>query len=244
MGQFLETFAWGDKGWGDQLFFGALVTVELAFVSYALGLALGLMGSGARLSKSRFVSLPAFGYSIVFRGLPELLIISLIYFGGSLGIRAVLSPFGFRGYVEFNPFLSGVLALGLVMGAYATELFRGAILAVPAGQSDAARALGLGRLQAFWLIILPQAFRIALPGLSNLWMTNLKSTALVSVIGLVDLVRAAYLAASSTRNPLPFFTAVGIGYLILTYASQIVLARLEDYSNRGIAEPAANRGAR
>jgi octopine/nopaline transport system permease protein len=242
VGQFLELFAWGETGWGDQLFFGAIVTVEVAFASYAFGLVLGLAGAVARLSRSRFVSLPAFGYSIVFRGVPELLIISLIYFGGSLAIRAVLAPFGFRRYVEFDPFLSGFLALGLVIGAYVTELFRGAILSVSSGQGDAARALGLGRFPSFFLIILPQAFRIALPGLSNLWMTNLKNTALLSVIGLVDMVRVAYLGAASTRSPLPFLTAVAIGYLVLTYFSQIVLSRLEAYANRGMIEPMPKAG--
>jgi His/Glu/Gln/Arg/opine family amino acid ABC transporter permease subunit len=235
---FLELFVWGDTGWGDELFFGAIVTIQVAFLSYALGLILGLIGAAARLSRHRFVSLVALGYSIVFRGLPELLVISLIYFGGSLAIRAVLSPFGFRGFIEFNPFVSGVLALGLVMSAYVAELFRGAILAVPQGQSDAAHALGLKRLQVFFLVVMPQAFRISLPGLANLWMTILKNTALVSVIGLVDMVRAAYFGASSTRYPMPFFTAVALGYLVLTYVSQLVLTRLEAYANRGVAEPA------
>jgi His/Glu/Gln/Arg/opine family amino acid ABC transporter permease subunit len=242
VGPFLHYFAWGETGWGDELFFGAVVTVQIAFASYAFGLALGLIGAGARLSHSRLVSLPAFAFSIIFRGLPELLIISLIYFGGSLAIRALLAPFGIQRYVEFNPFLSGVLALGLVIGAYITELFRGAILAVSPGQGDAARALGLGWLQSFFLIILPQAFRIALPGLANLWMTNLKNTALLSVIGLTDMVRVAYLGAASTRSPLPFFTAVAIGYLILTYISQLGLVRLEVYANRGTAEPVPKAG--
>lgn len=233
MARFLELFAWGDTGWSDELGWGAAVTVEVALLSYALGLALGLIGAVARLSGIPLLNLPALAYSIVFRGLPELLIISLIYFGGSLAIRAMLAPFGFRGYVEFNPLFSGVLALGLVMAAYVTELFRGAILAVPPGQGDAARALGLRRLQVFGLVVLPQAFRVALPGLSNLWMTMLKNTALLSVIGLIDMVRAAYLGASSTRDPLPFFTAVALGYLVLTYLSEIGLARLEAYVNRG-----------
>lgn len=233
MQHFFELFAWGDTGWGDELLFGAVVTVEVALAAYAFGLVLGLSGAAAKLSGRLPLYALAHGYSVVFRALPELLIISLIYFGGSLALRALLSPFGFRGYIEFNPFLSGVLALGLATGAYATEVFRGAILAVPAGQTEAARALGLTGGRIFFLVVLPQAWRIALPGLANLWMTILKNTALLSVIGLVDMVRAAYLGASSTRSPFPFFIAVAIGYMVLTSLSQLVIDRLEARADVG-----------
>jgi octopine/nopaline transport system permease protein len=235
MRKFLELFAWGDTGWGDELVLGGVVTVEVALASYLFGLALGLLGAGAKLSGRRPLYALAHAYSVVFRGLPELLVISLIYFGGSLAARAVLSPFGFKGYVEFNPFVSGTLSLGLVTGAYATEVFRGAILAVPSGQTDAAHSLGLSRLQVFFLVVFPQALRIALPGLTNLWMTILKNTALLSVIGLVDMVRAAYLGASATRSPFPFFTAVAIGYIVLTALSNLVIERIEARANRPYA---------
>jgi His/Glu/Gln/Arg/opine family amino acid ABC transporter permease subunit len=231
----LLLFSWGSKGWGDELVLGALVTAEVALVAFAGGLLLGLIGAIGKLSGRLSYAL-AHGYSVVFRGLPELLVISLIYFGGSLAIRALLAPFGFRGYIEFNPFVSGTLALALVMGAYATELFRGAILSVDEGQVQAASALGLHRWHAFFLVILPQAFRIALPGLSNLWMTILKNTALLSVIGLVDMVRAAQLGAASTRMPFPFFTAVAVGYIVLTYLSQIAIRRIEFRTNRGMSD--------
>jgi ABC-type arginine transport system permease subunit len=127
--------------------------------------------------------------------------------------------------------------LGLVSGAYGTEVLRGAVLAVPRGQSDAARAVGLSRARVFFLVVLPQAWRIALPGLGNLWMTMLKETALVSVIGLQDLVREAGLAAASTRQPFPFFAAVALGYLVLTALSMVAMVRLERHVHRGY-EPA------
>jgi octopine/nopaline transport system permease protein len=235
MQTYLELFAWGDTGWGDQLVFGALVTVQVAVASYLLGVGLGLLGASAKLSGNRVLYGLAHAYSVVFRALPELLIITVIFFGTSLAIRRMLAPFGFTGYVDVSPFLAGVVALGLATGAYATEVLRGAILAVPNGQSEAARSIGLRRQHVFFLVVLPQAWRLALPGMANLWMTVLKNTALVSVIGVVDIVRAAYLGASSTRSPFPFFIAVAVGYMVLTAISQVVIDRLEQRFSRGYA---------
>ena len=242
MTDLIDLFALGDAGWGDEMLLGVLITFEVAILSYALGIAAGLLGALMKLSRNRAIYLLAHTYSVVFRGIPELLIISILYFGGSLTVAAILKPFGFTGYVDFSPFVSGVAALALVTAAYAIEIFRGGILAVSPGQRDAAQALGLGKILTFALVIMPQALRISLSALTNLWLTVLKNTALLSAIGVVDLLRAAYLGASSTRSPLPFFVAVGIGYILLTSLSMLVITRLEVRTRRGYEEQIKDAG--
>ena len=231
----IELFVWGDHGWGDEMARGVLVTLELAAGAYLLGLFIGVFGAIARRSQVRGLYHLAAGYSAAFRALPELVVISIIYFGGSIAAGEVLSWFGSGGYVEVDALTSGILALGLVQGAYQTEVFRGAIQAVPAGQWEAARAIGLGFGITFFKIILPQVWRLAFPGMSNLWMTVLKETALVSAIGLEDVVRSAQMAAASTRSPFIFFTAVVMAYLAITAFSNSVIAKLEVRVNRGYA---------
>lgn len=231
----IEQFVWGDQGWGDEMGRGVLVTLELATGAYLFGLVTGMFGAIARRSGVRVLEYLAAGYSTAFRALPELVVISIIYFGGSLAIGEVLSWFGRAGYVEVGALTSGILALGLVQGAYQTEVFRGAINAVPAGQWDAARSMGLNNWVTFFKVILPQLWRLAFPGMSNLWMTVLKETALVSAIGLEDVVRSAQMAAASTRSPFIFFTAVVVAYLAITAASNWGIAKLEVRVNRGYA---------
>jgi His/Glu/Gln/Arg/opine family amino acid ABC transporter permease subunit len=231
----IELFVWGDQGWGDEMARGVLVTFELAAGAYLLGLLIGMFGAIARRSEVRALRHLAAGYSTAFRALPELVVISIIYFGGSLAVGEVLSWFGGGGYVEVDALTSGILALGLVQGAYQTEVFRGAIEAVPAGQWEAARAIGLSHGVTFFKVILPQLWRLAFPGMSNLWMTVLKETALVSAIGLEDVVRSAQMAAASTRSPFIFFTAVVVAYLAITAVSNSLIAKLEVRVNRGYA---------
>jgi His/Glu/Gln/Arg/opine family amino acid ABC transporter permease subunit len=239
----LQLFALGATGWGDELLYGLVTTVQVAILSFAFGVVAGLLGAVMKLSQNRIAYLFAHAYSVVFRAVPELLIISVLYFGGSIAVASILRPFGFKGYVDFSPVISGVTALAIVTAAYAIEIFRGGILAVSPGQRDAAYALGVSRLVTFFLIVLPQALRISLPGLCNLWLTVLKNTALLSAIGVVDLLRAAYLGASATRDPLPFFSAVAVGYIFLTWLSMIVITRLEERTKRGYRHH-ANRGGR
>jgi His/Glu/Gln/Arg/opine family amino acid ABC transporter permease subunit len=240
----LELFALGATGWGDELLYGLVTTVQVALFSFVFGVVAGLLGAVMKLSGNRIAYLLAHAYSVVFRAVPELLIISVLYFGGSIAAASVLRPFGFKGYVDFSPVVSGVTALAIVTAAYAIEIFRGGILAVSPGQRDAAYALGVGRLVTFFLVVLPQALRISLPGLCNLWLTVLKNTALLSAIGVVDLLRAAYLGASATRDPLPFFSAVAVGYIFLTWLSMIVISRLEERTRRGYTDNANRQGRR
>jgi His/Glu/Gln/Arg/opine family amino acid ABC transporter permease subunit len=240
----LELFALGATGWGDELLYGLVTTVQVALFSFVFGVVAGLLGAVMKLSGNRIAYLLAHAYSVVFRAVPELVIISVLYFGGSIAAASVLRPFGFKGYVDFSPVVSGVTALAIVTAAYAIEIFRGGILAVSPGQRDAAYALGVGRLVTFFLVVLPQALRISLPGLCNLWLTVLKNTALLSAIGVVDLLRAAYLGASATRDPLPFFSAVAVGYIFLTWLSMIVISRLEERTRRGYTDNANRQGRR
>lgn len=229
----LSLLVWGDAGWLDELAFGFFVTLQLATAAYLVGLLIGILGASAKRSRRPILRGAASTYSTIFRAIPELVVISLIYFGGSIAIGHALRPLGVTGYVEVNAFASGVAALGLVQGAYQTEVLRGALQSLPVGQWEAGQALGLRRAQLFFLVILPQVWRLALPGMSNLWMTVLKGTALVSVIGLEDLLRAAALGAASTRAPFPFYTAVVLGYLFITAVSNQIVAVLEAHVNRG-----------
>lgn len=215
----LELFAWGDTGWGDELARGIGVTCQLAVLSYLLGMTIGLGGAIARLSRNRVLVAIVKIYRLILCSFPDLLVITLIFFGGSRLVRLILSPLGFTGYIEFDAFTSGVIALGLVTGAYAIDVIRGAIQAVPTGQWEAAQALGFPKRTLFPAVILPQAFRLALPGLDNLWVGNVQSTALVSVLGLNDLVRVAGLAGASSQQTTLFYGFVGATYFVLKVLS-------------------------
>lgn len=222
------------SGFGNQLLLGASVTIELALASLAVGLVLGLLGASAKLSSVKVFQWIANGYTTIIRGIPELLTVLIIYFGATTVLMAVASVFGYEEYIEIGPFAAGVTALGLTFGAYATEVFRGALQSIPKGQNEAAVALGMGRVRTFYRIILPQVWRMALPGLGNLFLVLLKDTALVSVVGLDDIMRKANIAVSSTKEPFLFYSAAAVLYLGLTIVSMAVVYFLEKRANRGI----------
>lgn len=221
-------------GFGNQLWLGVLITVELAFASLALGLILGLLGASAKLSSIKVLKGIAEVYTTVIRGIPELLTVLIIYFGATTVLMSIASLFGYDEYIEIGPFAAGVTALGLTFGAYATEVFRGALQAIPKGQKEAAIALGMGKTHTFFRIILPQVWRLALPGLGNLFLVLLKDTALVSVVGLDDIMRKANIAVSSTKEPFLFYAAAAFLYLGLTIISMAIVHLLEKRANRGI----------
>lgn len=229
----LELFAWGDTGWGDELARGIGVTCQLAVLSYLLSIVIGLVGAIARLSHNRVIVAGIKLYRLILCSFPDLLVITLIFFGGSQFFRVLLSPFGFRKYIEFDAFTSGVIALGLVTGAYAIDVIRGAIQAVPTGQWEAAKALGFPQRTLFPAVILPQALRLALPGLDNLWVGNLQSTALVSVLGLNDLVRIASLAGASSQQSTLFYGFVGVTYFGLKLLSGCGIRYVYRWANQG-----------
>ena len=186
-----------------------------------------------KLSKNKFLNLIANSYTTVIRGVPELLVIYLFFFGGSAAIMFVASIFGYGEYIEINAFLTGAFSIGIISGAYSTEVFRGAIQSIDKGQFEAANVLGLGNFHKFFKIILPQTLRLALPNLSNVWQITLKDTSLVSVTGLVEIMRQSYVAAGSTRDPLFFYSFAAILYLMLTFLSMKLINRLELKYSKG-----------
>ncbi len=226
------------QGFGAQLAAGTLMTVEIALAALALGLLLGLGGAAAKLSRFRALRLIGGLYTTLVRGVPELLVVLIVFFGASLAVQGVARWFGYDGYVEVSPFVAGVIALGLAFGAYATEVFRGAFQAVPPGQIEAAMAVGMSRRLTFLRIRLPQVWRFALPGLGNLFLVLLKDTALVSVIGLDELMRKSTIAVSYTKEPFTFYLAAAFIYLAMTAVSMIGLHYLERRSSRGVRRAA------
>ncbi len=223
------------QGFGDSLLMGAGVTVLLALSAAGVGLVLGLLGASAKLSPFWLARGVAETYTTVIRGLPELLVVLIIYFGSAGILTTVASALGHDGFVELSPFAAGTIALGLTFGAYATEVFRGAILAIPKGQIEAASAVGMSGLLTFRRIVLPQVWRIALPGLGNLFLVLLKDTSLVSVIGLHELMRASQIAVGFTREPFTFYLAAAVLYLLMTVVTMAGLAWAERSAGRGLS---------
>jgi His/Glu/Gln/Arg/opine family amino acid ABC transporter permease subunit len=228
----------GDTGWGDELLAGAIVTLQLAICALAIGLALGLLLAGAKLSRSRALQGVAEAYTAFVRATPEFLILLLVYFGSERAIQSLLQLVGLQIPFEMPRFLAAVLGLAAIFGAYAAEVFRGAYLAVPEGQIEAAIASGMSPGQVFRRIRLPQMWRFAIPGLGNLWMVLLKDTSLAAVIAVDDLLRQAKIASESTRSPLTFYLAAGALYLLLTGLSDFARDRLERRSQRGMSRAA------
>ncbi|MGO3344864.1 MAG: ABC transporter permease [Marinomonas sp.] len=222
-------------GFGHQLLQGALVTIELALASLVVGLVLGLLGAAAKLSSIKPLQWIANIYTTLIRGIPELLTVLIIYFGATTVLMSIASLFGYDEYIEIGAFAAGVTALGLTFGAYATEVFRGALQSIPKGQHEAAVALGMGTYRKFYRIILPQVWRIALPGLGNLFLVLLKDTALVSVVGLEDIMRKANIAVSSTKQAFLFYLVAAFMYLALTVVSMVVVSYMEKRARRGLS---------
>ena len=170
------------QGFGALLLSGATVTIKLAITSLIIGMLLGLLGATAKLSNVWLLRKLATIYTATMRGIPELLLVLFIYYGGSVLLMSILKKFGYNEYVEISAFWGGVMALSIAFGAYATEIFRMSIQEIPAGQKEAAQAIGMRPFQTFYRITLPQVWQIALPGLGNLFLVLLKDTALVSVV--------------------------------------------------------------
>jgi polar amino acid transport system permease protein len=229
----LDLLALEPPGWGGALLRGALVTLEIAGLAFSVGLVLGLLGAGAKLSGNALLFWLAETYTTVIRAVPELLLIILLFYAGSSGIAALLSSLGL-GDVEISGFAAAVGVLGVVQGAYQTEVIRGAIVAIPRGQIEAARAYGMSPQLRLRRVIVPVMLPLALPGLANLWMILLKDTALISVVGFSELLYTAKQGAGSTKHYLLFYTAAGAIYLAMTLASNAVLRLTERRLRRGV----------
>ncbi len=222
-------------GYGPALLGGLFTTLSVAALSLAVAGLFGLAGAAARLSSSRALQGLALAYTTLIRGLPDLVLMLLIFYGGQIALNSLAAQQGW-GYIDVPPYAAGVLTLGFIYGAYLAETFRGAILAIPRGQSEAALAYGLRPLQVWRRIVLPQMVRHAVPGFTNNWLVMVKATALVSIIGLDDLVHRANLAASATREPFTFFVLIAGIYLALTTVSLAALAWVSRRYSLGVKE--------
>lgn len=217
---------------------GAGMTVAVALASLAVAVLLGLAGAAAKLSGQPLLVALATVYTTLIRGIPELVLMLLVFYGGSIGLNHLLEALGHSEPVDLNPFLAGVLTIGFIYGAYMTETFRGAILSVPRGQMEAAWAFGMGPVRTFVRITLPQMLRFALPGFTNNWLVLIKATALVSLIGLKEMTFLAKQASAATREPFLFFLFAAALFLAFTSVSLWALRGLERRANRGVARAA------
>jgi len=212
---------------------GLWVTLSVAALSLALACVFGLLGAAAKLSGSRPLRWVAEVCTTVIRGLPELVLMLAIFYGGQILLNDLTDARGWD-FIDVPPFAAGVLTIGIIYGAYLTETFRGAILAVPRRQAEATLACGMSRLQVWRRVVLPQLVRHAIPGFANNWLVMVKATALVSIIGLDDMVYRANLASAATREPFTFFVAIAIIYLAITTVSILLLSRLEKRYSLGV----------
>ena len=229
----MELLSFGKTGWGDELFVATFMTLAVSITAIGIGFIFALIFTPLKLSKIKFLNLVANFYTTVIRGVPELLVIYLFFFGGSSAIMFVASVFGYNGYIEINAFITGAFSIGIISGAYSTEVFRGAIQSIDKGQLEASKVLGFNKVTRFYKIILPQMLRLSIPNLSNVWQITLKDTSLISVTGLVEIMRQSYIAAGSTRDPLLFYSVAAGLYLTLTFLSMKIINKMEVRYNRG-----------
>ncbi|MBF0467921.1 MAG: ABC transporter permease [Desulfamplus sp.] len=221
-------------GYGPSILAGTVLTLKVSVFSLLIAMMLGFTGAMFKLSKSRILNVVAQTYTTIIRGIPDLVLMLLIFFGGQVMINQIAPKFGYDSYIDINPFIAGVLTIGFIFGAYMTETFRGAILAVSPGQLEAGYSFGMGKMKVFFRILFPQMMRHALPGFGNNFLVLIKSTALVSIIGLDDMVRKAAIAAGSTRLPFTFYFAVAVIYLVITSCSGVVLGWLDRKYSVGV----------
>ncbi|WP_020190169.1 ABC transporter permease [Pseudomonas putida] len=222
------------KGYGAVILDGAWLTLQLALSSMALAIVLGLIGVALRLSPVRWLAWLGDLYSTVIRGIPDLVLILLIFYGGQDIINRVAPLLGYEDYIDLNPLIAGIGTLGFIFGAYLSETFRGAFLGIPKGQAEAGVAYGMSPRQVFFRIQVPQMIRLAIPGFTNNWLVLTKATALISVVGLQDMMFKAKQAADATREPFTFFLAVAVLYLVLTSVSLLALKYLERRYSVGV----------
>ena len=233
MVELLGYLSFGETGWGDELLAGLWITVTLFLSTLPIGLVLGFLLALAKRSKNPFLKLFANAYTTVFRGVPELLTLFIIFYGGQMALQWFVELFSDTITVDLNAFFAGMIALGLVFSAYASETFLSALNSVSTGQGEAARALGLGRIRTMQKVVFPQLLRHALPGLSNLSLILQKETALVSILALDELLRNTQVAVGNTKEPILFFSVACGLYVGLAFLSSLLIKQLENWTDRG-----------
>ena len=229
----MDLLAFGNTGWGDELFFATLMTIAVSITAMIIGFCFALIFTPLKLSKNKFLNFIGNSYTTIIRGVPELLVIYLLFFGGSGAVMYVASIFGYNKYIEINAFLTGSFAIGIISGAYSTEVFRGAIQSIDKGQFEASKVLGLKKPVHFFKVIMPQMLRLAVPNLSNVWQITLKDTSLISVTGLVEIMRQTRIASNVEHSPLTFLITAAFLYLFLTTFSGKFFKVLEINYSKG-----------
>lgn len=236
---FVNLLGFGQGGWGLSLLMAALVTVAVAVCGFLIGLVVGALIAWAKLAGNLPVRIGADAYTTILRGVPDLLVIYLFYFGGSLFTSWLFHIWGQEGFVGVPPFAAGALAIGVIGAAYQAEVFRGAFRALSKGEIEAGLSVGMSRFLLFRRIIAPQVVQYALPGIGNVWQMALKESALISVTGLVELLRQSQIAAGSTRRPFEFYLIAGAIFLAITWLSQRVFAWLDRRASRSLRREVA-----
>jgi polar amino acid transport system permease protein len=227
-----ELLSYGDKGYLDELVWGAVATLQISFFGYAFGANLGLLGAMGKLSGGKFTKGILDVYTTVFRAVPELVLIMLLYYAGTNGINNLMISIGY-GPIQMNGFVVAIFVLGIVQGAYSTEVLRAAIQAVPAGQTEAAKAYGMSPFTRFHRITLPAMLPYAIPGLGNLWLSITKDSALVAVVGASELANNTRIAAGGAKYYFTFY-AIALGfYWTISIFSNMFFNRLETRARRG-----------
>jgi len=222
------------NGYGASILDGTWLTLQLALSAMAVAISLGLLGAVLRISSVRWLAAMGNAYATVIRGIPDLVLILLIFYGGQDLVNRVAPLLGHDDYIDINPFIAGVGTLGFIYGAYLSETFRGAFMGIPRGQGEAGFAYGMSGFQVFCRVLVPQMIRLAIPGFTNNWLVLVKATALISVVGLQDMMFRAKSAGDSTHEPFTYILAAAALYLAITSVSLLLLRYLEQRYSAGV----------
>ena len=222
------------QGYGWTLLRGLEMTVIVGVCAMIMAILFGLLGAWGKFSHSRLANWLADTYTTVVRGVPELILLLLVYYGIPKLIQDSAAALGYDVRFDLNPFVAGVFTIGFIYGAFCTEVLRGAFNSVPRGQIEAARAIGMNQILTFRRVQLPLAMRMAIPGVGNVWMVLSKATALSSLIQLDEIMRNAKISATATHQPFTFYFLASLLFLGITFVSMIGLKHAEDWANRGV----------
>ena len=228
-----DKLVFGDAGWGDEFLIATLMTLLVSIMSMGLGLFLAIITVWAKLIQNKITRLLANFYTTIIRGVPELLVIYLIFFGGNAVVMKIAKIFGYNGYIELNAFTIATIAIAIISATYSSEVLRAAYLSVSKGQLEAAKALGMNKFSIFIKVISPQVIRYALPGIGNVWQITLKDTSLISVTGLVEIMRQSRISSNVEHSPLTFLITAAVLYLCLTTFSGRFFKYLEINYSKG-----------